>query len=58
MWTTNQGLTERHAFDSRPEHWPVLRRGIVSFVKYVRLPLTHALVELLGEGPQTNLPDR
>jgi hypothetical protein len=29
MWTTNQGLTARHAFDSRPEHWPILRRGIV-----------------------------
>jgi dolichyl-phosphate-mannose-protein mannosyltransferase len=30
MWTTNQGLTERHAFDSRPDSWPTLRRGIVS----------------------------
>ena len=29
MWTTNAGLTDRHAFDSRPSAWPVLRRGIV-----------------------------
>lgn len=28
MWRTNQGLTDRHAYDSRPEAWPVLRRGI------------------------------
>ena len=31
MWTTNAGLTDRHAFDSRPSSWPQLRRGIVSF---------------------------
>jgi len=30
MWRTNAGLTERHAYDSRPNHWPWLRRGIVS----------------------------
>lgn len=29
MWTTNAGLTDRHTFDSRPESWPLLRRGIV-----------------------------
>lgn len=28
MWTTNAGLTESHAWDSRPPSWPVLRRGI------------------------------
>lgn len=28
MWETNAGLTERHAYDSRPSTWPVLRRGI------------------------------
>lgn len=28
MWTTNQGLTERHSFDSRPHTWPRLTRGI------------------------------
>ena len=30
MWNTNAGLTERHTFDSRPDSWPLLRRGIVS----------------------------
>lgn len=30
MWRTNAGLTDRHAYDSRPQHWPWLRRGIVS----------------------------
>ena len=29
MWVTNAGLTDRHAFDSRPHQWPQLRRGIV-----------------------------
>ncbi|KAF5349347.1 hypothetical protein D9758_011775 [Tetrapyrgos nigripes] len=33
MWTTNKGLTERHTFDSRPEQWPTLRRGINFWVK-------------------------
>ncbi|KAI0092678.1 glycosyltransferase family 39 protein [Irpex rosettiformis] len=33
MWTTNAGLTERHAFDSRPDAWPRLRRGINFWVK-------------------------
>jgi len=28
MWTTNAGLIESHAWDSRPPSWPVLRRGI------------------------------
>lgn len=28
MWTTNAGLTDSHAWDSRPESWPILRRGI------------------------------
>ncbi|MBE3050096.1 dolichyl-phosphate-mannose--protein mannosyltransferase [Candidatus Bathyarchaeota archaeon] len=28
MWKTNAGLTESHTWDSRPESWPVLRRGI------------------------------
>ncbi|TKX20139.1 dolichyl-phosphate-mannose--protein mannosyltransferase [Elsinoe australis] len=28
MWTTNAGLVESHAWDSRPPSWPVLRRGI------------------------------
>ncbi|KAG5337065.1 hypothetical protein C0989_010950 [Termitomyces sp. Mn162] len=29
MWTTNAGLTDRHTYDSRPESWPRLLRGIV-----------------------------
>jgi dolichyl-phosphate-mannose-protein mannosyltransferase len=33
MWTTNAGLTDRHTYDSRPESWPVLRRGINFWVK-------------------------
>ena len=28
MWTTNAGLVESHAWDSRPPSWPWLRRGI------------------------------
>ena len=33
MWVTNAGLTSRHAYDSRPWHWPTLRRGINFWVK-------------------------
>jgi dolichyl-phosphate-mannose-protein mannosyltransferase len=28
MWTTNAGLVESHAWDSRPPSWPLLSRGI------------------------------
>ncbi|KAB5547008.1 glycosyltransferase family 39 protein [Coniochaeta sp. 2T2.1] len=28
MWKTNAGLVEPHAWDSRPQSWPILRRGI------------------------------
>jgi dolichyl-phosphate-mannose-protein mannosyltransferase len=28
MWRTNAGLTESHAWDSRPSSWPILARGI------------------------------
>lgn len=28
MWTTNAGLVETHAWDSRPPSWPTMRRGI------------------------------
>ncbi|KAI1865163.1 hypothetical protein JX265_008210 [Neoarthrinium moseri] len=28
MWRTNAGLVESHAWDSRPDSWPILRRGI------------------------------
>ena len=36
MWTTNAGLVESHAWDSRPPSWPVLRRGINFWGKYNR----------------------
>ncbi|MBY8978670.1 hypothetical protein KHP62_23005, partial [Rhodobacteraceae bacterium NNCM2] len=28
MWHTNAGLVESHAWDSRPDSWPILKRGI------------------------------
>ncbi|KAL8383568.1 hypothetical protein RB595_010660 [Gaeumannomyces hyphopodioides] len=28
MWKTNAGLVESHAWDSRPDAWPLLKRGI------------------------------
>lgn len=28
MWVTNADLTESHTWDSRPNSWPWLRRGI------------------------------
>jgi dolichyl-phosphate-mannose-protein mannosyltransferase len=42
MWQTNAGLTDRHAYDSRPSAWPLMRRGIVrcSHVCSVALGLT------------------
>ncbi|CAO1636281.1 unnamed protein product [Jaminaea pallidilutea] len=42
MWATNAGLTERHAYDSRPKTWPVLRRGINFWTK------DHRQVYLIG----------
>ncbi|KAK4685410.1 hypothetical protein P7C73_g4741, partial [Tremellales sp. Uapishka_1] len=33
MWRTNAGLTDRHAYDSRPSSWPMLKRGINFWVK-------------------------
>ncbi|EPQ25682.1 uncharacterized protein PFL1_06754 [Pseudozyma flocculosa PF-1] len=33
MWETNAGLTERHVYDSRPQSWPLLRRGINFWTK-------------------------
>ncbi|EMD31776.1 glycosyltransferase family 39 protein [Gelatoporia subvermispora B] len=42
MWTTNAGLTDRHMFDSRPDAWPRLRRGINFWVK------DHSQVYLIG----------
>ncbi|KAI0687287.1 glycosyltransferase family 39 protein [Earliella scabrosa] len=42
MWTTNAGLTDRHTYDSRPDAWPRLRRGINFWVK------DHRQIYLLG----------
>jgi dolichyl-phosphate-mannose-protein mannosyltransferase len=42
MWETNAGLTDRHAYDSRPQTWPVLRRGINFWTK------DHRQVYLIG----------
>jgi dolichyl-phosphate-mannose-protein mannosyltransferase len=42
MWTTNAGLTDRHTYDSRPESWPLLRRGINFWVK------DHRQIYLIG----------
>ncbi|PWZ01217.1 PMT-domain-containing protein [Testicularia cyperi] len=42
MWETNAGLTERHAYDSRPQSWPLLRRGINFWTK------DHRQVYLIG----------
>ncbi|EUC32201.1 glycosyltransferase family 39 protein [Bipolaris zeicola 26-R-13] len=36
MWKTNAGLTESHAWDSRPPSWPILRRGINFWGKHHR----------------------
>ncbi|KAJ8472792.1 hypothetical protein ONZ51_g8290 [Trametes cubensis] len=42
MWATNAGLTDRHTYDSRPDAWPRLRRGINFWVK------DHRQIYLLG----------
>ncbi|KAF7300996.1 Glycosyltransferase family 39 protein [Mycena indigotica] len=44
MWTTNAGLTDRHTYDSRPDAWPRLRRGINFWVK------DHTQVYLIGNA--------
>ncbi|POR35071.1 Dolichyl-phosphate-mannose--protein mannosyltransferase 1 [Tolypocladium paradoxum] len=42
MWRTNAGLIESHAWDSRPEAWPILRRGINFWGKH------HTQIYLIG----------
>jgi dolichyl-phosphate-mannose-protein mannosyltransferase len=42
MWRTNAGLTDSHAWDSRPSSWPTLLRGINFWSKQ------HRQVYLLG----------
>lgn len=42
MWRTNAGLVDSHAWDSRPESWPLLRRGINFWGKH------HTQIYLIG----------
>lgn len=56
MWTTNAGLTDRHTFDSRPNSWPLLRRGIVSWGCIIVVKSDGLFLELLGQGTSSNLP--
>lgn len=42
MWETNAGLTDRHAYDSRPGTWPMLKRGINFWTK------DHRQIYLIG----------
>lgn len=56
MWTTNAGLTDRHTFDSRPSSWPLLRRGIVSWMYYSLIKSDGLFLEFLGQGPSSNIP--
>lgn len=44
MWTVNKGLTDSHAWESRPDSWPFLKRGINFWVK------DHTQVYLLGNA--------
>ena len=59
MWTTNAGLTDRHAYDSRPLSWPRLRRGIVSRLDACSDPplIAKSISELLGKGSPPGLLD-
>lgn len=45
MWNTNAGLTDRHAYDSRPTSWPFLRRGIVSLCVVLSNALLYGLTQ-------------
>lgn len=42
MWRTNAALVESHAWDSRPQSWPVMRRGINFWAK------DHRQIYLIG----------
>ena len=46
MWITNAGLTDRHTYDSRPDSWPRLRRGIVSCFKFLITSLQRLIITL------------
>lgn len=59
MWRTNAGLTDRHTFDSRPDSWPRLRRGIVCIshhIDKIYTILTNPYPELLGQRSSSDLP--
>ncbi|VVT55331.1 uncharacterized protein SAPINGB_P004543 [Magnusiomyces paraingens] len=45
MWNVNAGLTSTHTWESRPESWPLLKRGINFWGK------DHDHVYLLGNAP-------
>lgn len=45
MWSVNKGLTDPHTWESRPESWPFLKRGINFWVQDNRQ------VYLLGNAP-------
>lgn len=36
MWDVNAGLTDSHTWESRPESWPIMKRGINFWVKNAR----------------------
>lgn len=42
MWKTNAGLTDSHAWESRPESWPIMKRGINFWGK------NHTQIYLIG----------
>ncbi|CDO54877.1 hypothetical protein DV113_000348 [Geotrichum candidum] len=44
MWEVNAGLTDTHTWQSRPESWPLMLRGINFWVK------DHRQVYLIGNG--------
>ncbi|CAN6595731.1 dolichyl-phosphate-mannose--protein mannosyltransferase 1 [Trichomonascus vanleenenianus] len=45
MWRVNAGLTDSHTWESRPQSWPLMLRGINFWGK------DHRQVYLLGNGP-------
>ncbi len=44
MWNINKGLTDHHHWESRPESWPIMLRGINYWVR------DHTQVYLLGNA--------
>ena len=54
MWATNAGLTDRHTYDSRPDAWPRLRRGIVR-IRIIQAILLHFATSLLANLCDTDI---